>query len=99
MNIAIWKFELKDKQYQTIGMPPNSKALTAQIQNGKLFLWALCDKDAQIDLDYLDYTVLVAGTGSVIDSEEIAKPHYVATVQVLQGTYPIALHVFIGEGA
>ena len=77
----IYKFELELKDQQKLLVPDGAKALTAQLQHGKIMLWCEVD-DAR---EPAGYTVDIRGTG-----HETSTLAYLSTVQ--QG--PFVWHVF-----
>ena len=90
---SIWKFALKEDDFQTVSMPPQSKVLTAQVQNENVCIWALVDPN---DSQRFDYPVWVHGTGHPVVDAAI-QGRYVASVQLEGGA--LVFHVFVGLGA
>jgi hypothetical protein len=92
---SIWKFTLKMEDKQNINMPPHSRVLTAQAQNGHLCLWVLVNCH---DTDRIEYPVWIYGTGFPLDEgAEFSGSRYVSTVLLDDGIS--GFHVFVGLGA
>jgi len=90
---SIWKFALKEDDFQTVSMPPQSKVLTAQVQNENICIWALVDPNFS---QRFVYPVWVDGTLHVVLDAAI-QGRYVASVQLAGGA--LVFHVFVGLGA
>lgn len=65
---TIYKYELKITDSQEVFMPFESVILSAQVQNGKLCLWAEVFPETR--LGTVTRTILIYGTGNPIDEEE-----------------------------
>jgi len=89
--MTIWKFPVPLEPRSSIMMPPGSRVLTAQMQNGKLMLWAVVDAAVKTRDERI---FSVVGTGQPELNEIDAFLTYIATVQVggLIGT--LVMHVF-----
>lgn len=73
--MRIWKFTLDITDEQTVGIPLNYRALTVQMQNGVLCMWALVDPDSST----VTRKVFVVGTGNPCD--HISACQYLGSVQ------------------
>lgn len=82
---TIWKFLARVDRHQTVLMPVGARILTAQVQHGKICLWARVDPKASLQ----PRVIVVVGTGwdGVDDGW-----HYVSTVQMAGGD--LVFHVF-----
>lgn len=83
---TVWKYELNDdlfNGYQIIGMPFDAEILTAQLQYGKLVLWALVDPSRGLE----GRKIFFYGTGHDIYQSNLK---FIATVQA----GGLVLHVF-----
>lgn len=82
----IWKYDIAGVPGVTVlNMPRGARLLTAQLQHGKLQLWAMADPDAP----NAQRTINVFGTG----------PTFATTPGVFLATFqkgPFAWHVFDG---
>ncbi len=85
---AIWKFPLEITDEHTVRMPKGFEILCVQEQFNLLCLWALVDPDA----GSLPVTILVRGTGHLIDGD---LGRYVGTAQTSKGY--LVWHVFVKE--
>jgi hypothetical protein len=88
MNKQVWKYELNDIGESTIHTPKGSEVLTAQIQNGSLFIWLLVDPSAMKELRFFE----VFGTGHDMRYDMGVERKYISTFQLHGGS--IVLHVF-----
>jgi len=84
---TIYKYPLDIADAQRVAMPKGAQILTAQIQKDSLFLWALVDNAAHLELR----TILIRGTGN--NADDIGC--YISTVQLHAGL--LVLHVFEGK--
>ena len=84
MNKVIWKTELTVADHQAIQAPEGSEVLSAQLQQGALCIWYLCDPDATLNV----MDVWILGTGHTHDSQG----DYVDTFQTNGGS--LVFHVF-----
>lgn len=82
---AIWKFELRVTDVQTIEMPAGARVLTVAAQGPALMLWAEVDPSAPVK----PLTVRVVGTGFTY-GEWRERAGYLGTAQV----GPFVWHVF-----
>lgn len=90
-DMTIWKFELEIKDKQSLEIPLGSVILDAQVQHGKIFLWATVDPLREKETR--DFAVI--GTGWYIDTNHKGSPvgfNHIATVQLHGGDY--VFHVF-----
>lgn len=85
---SIWKFELSNSDTQNISMPKGAEILTAQVQNGTPYIWALVDTIAETEIR----TIEIFGTGSPILSDMGTSRKYISTIQLLDGRFIV--HVF-----
>ena len=81
---SIWKFKLELSCEQDVQLPTGAKVLTAQYQNGSLFIWAVVDP-MEVETGYRRF--LIFGTGH--EMSDVAM-RYISTVQ--QGAF--VWHVF-----
>lgn len=86
MARTIWKFTLNSNMDQPVQMPGNSKILTAQMQDGKICLWATVTPGVPIG----QRLIKIYGTGW--DMDTTIHP-YIATVQ--DGA--LVWHIFDGD--
>jgi len=86
---TIWKFELEIKNEQIIEMPKNALILqTAQIQNGRPVIWAVCDDEEK---EKSNVIILTLGTGNLINVNIQLRFVYIGTYQL--GSF--VGHVFV----
>lgn len=84
--MTIYKYPIDIKDVQTVTMPMNSKILTAQVQQGKLCLWAMVDEKNDRTEEHI---IEVFGTGHPM----INMPrNYIGTIQWMGGH--LVFHVF-----
>lgn len=76
MKRRIWKYPIELADFVIIEMPEGAEILTAQMQYGKLCLWALVD--CEPELPKLNREIEIIGTGNSIIE---APRRYIATVQ------------------
>lgn len=81
----VFKYGLNFTDQQDLELPLNAEVLTAQIQNGQLFIWALV-KESNMGFPE-KRTFRVAGTGHPIEG----NVKYIATFQYGAG---FVFHVF-----
>lgn len=84
---TIYKYALKVTDTQEIRMPAGAEFLTAQMQHGRLCVWAIVDPSRKDELEYF----IICGTGHPLPD----KPRflqYLATVQDAGGS--LIWHVF-----
>lgn len=86
--MVIWKFKIEFTGLQQIEMPFGAKILTAQMQHGKLCIWALCEPSNEQE----PRTIAICGTGHSAPSD---INQYVATIQTDDGAW--VWHVFAKE--
>ena len=84
--LTIWKFDIAPG-YNELDIPHGAQALTAQMQGGRMQLWALVDPDQQL-IERRAFSVY--GTGHVVPN---SPGRYVATVQI----DALVFHVFDGS--
>lgn len=82
---VIYKYTVELAECQIVEMKRNAKILSAQIQQGQIRLWALCDPDAPKQ----ERKVFVFGTGNRFEDLP-PDVYYVDTVQ----TGLLVWHVF-----
>lgn len=85
MAKKIFKYELDSVTRQTIIMPEGATILSAQVQNGRLCLWASVDPDG--GPDHREFVLV--GTG---DDAPPEPSKHLATIQVSGGS--VVLHLF-----
>lgn len=83
---TIFKFELEIEDLQEVAMPLNAELLTAQVQNGRVVVWAVVDTD---EVERVTRTFRICGTGHHLP---VDPGHYLGTVQLLGGS--LVFHVF-----
>lgn len=83
---TILKYPLEIKDEQTVKLPDGAKILTAQVQLGKLCIWALVDDREERTTDM---RIEIFGTGHNIPT---GTRVYLGTVQMREGT--LVWHVF-----
>jgi hypothetical protein len=84
---TIYKYTLELADHQTIEVPADAEFLTAQMQNGKLCVWAIVDTDNLTEKEYF----VIVGTGSGMpDRPKILQ--FLGTVQQAGGA--LIWHVF-----
>lgn len=83
--MRIWKWELAVTDSQTVMMPNGAKVLDAQMQKNSLFVWALCDENAEKEIRHF----AIYGTGNPIPGDPGC---YIGTFQMLSGE--LVFHVF-----
>lgn len=79
---AIYKYELKLEEYQVINMQHDAVVLSVQIQDGKIFIWALVDNSKSLDGNR---SFNIYGTGQEISRLEnwtLEQIIYIGTVQL-----------------
>lgn len=81
---TIWKFPIRLTDEQLVTMPRDSAALSCQMQDGQLCLWAFVESDAPMETR----TVRIVGTGHPLDE---GGEQFIDTVQ--DGR--LVWHVFI----
>lgn len=85
---TIWKYPLEFAGYvQTFEMPVGAEVLTAQVQHGRICLWALVED--KLPAVY-DRNFIILGTGH--ENREQGELKYVATVQMENGS--LIFHIF-----
>lgn len=84
----IFKFDLELTDSQIVDIPLRSKILSAQLQRGKLRLWALVNPSER----FLPTTVYVIGTGNPTP-DDIDECEFIGTIQLAEGK--LIFHVFI----
>lgn len=82
---SIWKFPIEVTDEQSVKMPVGAQALSVQVQNGQVCLWALVDADAETEERF----VQIFGTGHPVSGEGT----FVETFQMQGGT--LVFHAFI----
>lgn len=83
---AIWKFPLEIEGEQVLQMPLGSEILCAQVQEGRLCLWAIVDSEMPRERR----TIVIVGTGHPMG--EPADYDYIGTAQMNGGA--LVWHVF-----
>ena len=84
---TIFKYAVEITDEQVVKMPKGAHALSAQIQNGQLCVWAMVDTESEL----VDRTVRIFGTGNPVDLNGMWQ--FLGTVQERIFVW----HVFIGE--
>lgn len=83
--MRIWKQTLDIKDIQTIEVPNGAKMLDAQMQNGTLALWFLCDeKNTKVTRN-----IAIYGTGEPLPYE---SGEYIGTFRRVKDS--LVFHVF-----
>lgn len=83
--MKIWKYEIEIADSQTLQMPAGAKILDAQIQQGRLNLWALVDTN----MPTCPRLIAIYGTGYAMPED---PGQYIATIQSNAGL--LVWHVF-----
>lgn len=84
----IWKFEVGPR-FSDVEMPRDARVLSAQVQHGKLCVWALVNpENTKVKRQFL-----VLGTGHPAGAVETLNLIFVDTVQMDGGAY--IFHVFV----
>jgi hypothetical protein len=84
MVMVIYKYPLKVTDYQTVVMPGGATILAAQVQDGRLCLWAMVDPH-QPDVER---RIRIVGTGNPFEDSDRCR--YIGTAQ----DGPLVWHVF-----
>ena len=92
----IFRYPLAITDYQTVKMPAKSKVLTAQIQKGELFVWAMVDPS---EPSTVDYPFWIHGTGHPVEEMNSQTIRYISTVQPTTFGQSLVFHVFVGLNA
>jgi hypothetical protein len=88
---TIYKYVLCPHTYQTVEMPVGAKILTAQLREGRIYVWAEVRADAPLQFR----PFWICGTGeNLYHMTAIQESVYVATVQ--QGEY--VRHIYTAKG-
>lgn len=87
MKQVIFKQVLELTDTQTVNLPPVAQFLSVQIQNGKICVWFLTEKDRPPNVPY---QFEVIGTGNLIPH---GNRNYIGTV--LDGSF--VWHVFVDK--
>lgn len=82
--MTIWKFELTLAGRQYTEMPAGAEVLSADMQDGKLCIWAIVDPSATKERRYFE----VYGTGTYMNPDSNLR--FIGTVQ----EPPFVWHVF-----
>lgn len=85
LTMRIWKFPIGIVDLQNLLMPEGAEILTAQVQEGGLFLWALVNPAAPAQRRVIE----ILGTGFEIAD---AERKHIATAQMADGS--LVWHVF-----
>lgn len=83
--MTIWKYPLIIEDEQTLQMPRGAVILSAQVQHGSLFLWAMVDPTQPHD----ERDIEIIGTGMEFSE---APRNYIGTVQMAGGN--LVWHIF-----
>lgn len=83
---TIWKYTLEVVDSQTVEMPRDAKILSAQMQNGKLCLWAFVNTESP----HNERDIVIFGTGHKMP-EDCAMSH-IGTIQTTGGY--LVWHIF-----
>ena len=81
----IYKYGTEIEKHFTIDMPKGAEILSAKLQNGKPFMWALVDNDAPLETRKFR----LAGTGHIINNKNLK---FIDTLMMHGGT--LVLHLF-----
>lgn len=84
---AVWKFHLPTEDRVVARMPEGAQILSAQIQHGELYVWAVCDSDAP----RLQRSFRIIGTGHEIDFD-LDRARYINTFQLHDGA--LVFHIY-----
>jgi hypothetical protein len=84
---TIYKYTLNIDSHQAIEVPSGAEFLSAQIQNGKVCVWALVDPNAKKELELF----IIAGTGHPFP-EQPKQFQFLGTVQQAGGA--LVWHIF-----
>lgn len=76
MPRRIYKYHLDIADTQTIEVPAGAEFLTAQMQRGQLYVWAIVDTDRLFEKEYF----VIVGTGHPMP-EKPKLLQFIATVQ------------------
>lgn len=82
---TILKFPLSGDLCDLIEMPKRAMPLSVQVQDGQIYLWALCDPEGEVEKRLF----VTVGTGRSIN---LKTGNYVGTVQTSGGSF--VWHVF-----
>jgi hypothetical protein len=88
--ITIWKYKLEEEDLQTVVMPKEAKAISAQTQKEIPCIWALVDTEAPL----VSRTVVIVPTGEPV-TVDLSNYDFVGTIQLSNGHY--IQHVFINK--
>lgn len=91
MKKVIYKYQLAYGK-NSVGMPKGAEILTAQLQDDKIMLWALCDHDVQT-MEERVFEVLF--TGQPFNESSVLRRKYISTVMTTSGA--IVYHIFAME--
>ena len=86
---TVYKYELEITDRQDIHLPKGAQFLSAQMQNGKLCVWALVESTRE----HVHRIFHVLGTGHPMRTDNLV---YIGTAQMIGGG--LVWHVFV-EGA
>lgn len=84
---TIHKYELKVTDMQVIQMPEHAKVLSANVQHGTVYIWAMVRTENKM----VDRKVYMHGTGHTVLCGD--KAQFVETVMLYDGN--IVLHIFV----
>jgi len=85
--MKIFKYELEATDVQTVSMPFAAEILSAQVQHGRIRIWAKVDPTRDCE----GRTIVIAGTGHEIN-EPGGRLVFIDTVQLHGGS--LVFHVF-----
>lgn len=83
--MTIWKYPLIIEDEQTLQMPRGAVILSAQVQHGSLFLWAMVDPTQPHD----ERDIVIIGTGMEFHADAL---NYIGTAQMAAGA--LVWHIF-----
>jgi len=84
---TIFKYTLKETDYQELEMPCGAQALSCQLQHDKIQLWALVDTDVPLR----KYSVWIETTGHPLKLGP--SKEFLGTIQIANGLG--IFHVFV----
>lgn len=88
---TIYKYPLGFLDTQEVPLPKGATVLSAQVQNGVICLWALCNTDAPI----APRTIYTVGTGHNFNMDP-SVIRFIGTVQLSGGALVFHLFEYIG---
>jgi hypothetical protein len=83
---TIYKYELKIVDLQEIELPVGANIISAQVQNGKVYVWAIVNTELTPEFR----TIIIYGTGNPMYGYSPTTHNFIGTVQ--DGQY--VWHIF-----